>query len=133
MESLPARVARRLGLWGPVVAWMGLLFLVSSLSRPPGGGMLPDWITHPGGYAILAVLLARALAGGLLPAPVGVAVLAAALAAAYGVTDEWHQTFTPGRDASLADVVKDLAGAVLGAWAFRRLVPLIAARAETPA
>jgi VanZ family protein len=64
---------------------------------------------------------------------VRVAVLAAALAGAYGVTDEWHQTFTPGRDASLADVVKDLAGAVLGAWGFRKLVPLVAARVETPA
>jgi VanZ family protein len=112
-------MSRWLGLWGPVAAWMGFLFFVSSQSRPPGGGLLPDWVTHPLGYALLAVLLARALAGGLRRAPVGVAVVAAALAALYGITDEWHQTFTPGRDASLADVVKDFCGAVLGAGLFR--------------
>jgi VanZ family protein len=121
-------LSRRLGLWGPVAGWMGFLFFVSSLSRPPGGSLLPDWITHPAGYAILAALVSRALAGGLRPAPARIALLAAAASALYGVTDEWHQTFTPGRDAGLADVVKNLCGSVLGAWGFR----MAAARTAAP-
>jgi VanZ family protein len=36
-----------------------------------------------------------------------------ALATAYGVTDEYHQSFVPGRQAEAADVLKDLGGAAL--------------------
>ena len=46
-----------------------------------------------------------------------VAALAAALAAVYGVSDELHQSFVPGRTADGADVVADAVGAVLGAGA----------------
>jgi len=42
-------------------------------------------------------------------------VLAAfAITAGYGVLDELHQSFVPGRYASVADVLLDLAGAMLG-------------------
>src|SRR5262249_40946729 len=32
----------------------------------------------------------------------------------YAVTDEWHQTFVPGRTASVGDIGLDALGAVLG-------------------
>jgi VanZ family protein len=40
---------------------------------------------------------------------------------AYGVTDEWHQSFVPGRSADAIDLVADAVGAGLaagglGAW-----------------
>ncbi len=44
-----------------------------------------------------------------------------AAATFYGITDEFHQSFIPGRDASLADAVADSLGAALGAWTFLRL------------
>lgn len=40
------------------------------------------------------------------------AALAALLAAAYGATDEWHQSFVPGRSAEVADWCADAAGAL---------------------
>ena len=43
-------------------------------------------------------------------------ISACAIASAYGVFDEWHQSFVPGRHASLIDVTLDVAGAVLGIW-----------------
>ena len=114
---------RHLGLWGPVVAWMAMIFGVSSLHLPPGAGTIPDWISHGGVYAVLAALIARALAGGLRAAPLRVAVAAAILASLYGVTDEWHQSYVPHRIAELADVIKDVAGAVVGAALFHLLAP----------
>jgi len=38
-----------------------------------------------------------------------------------GTIDEIHQSFVPGRQSDVADVVKDAGGACLGALLFRRL------------
>ena len=114
---------RLLGLWGPVAGWMALIFGFSSLRMPPAGGSVPDWISHGAVYAALAALICRALAGGVRAAPLRVAAMAAALAGAYGVTDEWHQSYVPQRVAEAADVMKNLGGAVLGAALFHRLAP----------
>jgi VanZ family protein len=45
--------------------------------------------------------------------------------AVYGVSDEFHQRFVPGRNASIEDWVADVAGAAVGvaaafAWRSRR-------------
>lgn len=105
-------------LWGPVGAWMLFLFMVSGqgvVSEVPG---LPDWVTHGAGYGVLAVLLCRALAGGLArPVTARVAVIAVMASFAYGVTDELHQSFVPGRHADAWDLLKNLGGAVAGATA----------------
>lgn len=36
------------------------------------------------------------------------------LALAYGCTDEYHQSFTEGRDSSVLDLVADLTGGLFG-------------------
>jgi VanZ family protein len=102
---------------------MALIFFLSSLQMPPGAGSVPDWASHGGVYAALAVLLCRGLAGGLRPASLGLVAAAALLATLYGITDEWHQMYVPHRTAEVADVVKDLAGAVAGAALFHTLAP----------
>ena len=97
---------------------MALLFVVSDqavVSAVPG---LPDWVTHGAAYAVLAVLLCRALAGGLArPVTARVAVTAVVASFAYGVTDEIHQSFVPGRHADAWDLLKNLGGAVVAATA----------------
>ena len=113
-------VARVL-LWGPVAAWMALIFCVSHLSFPPGGRLLPDWEMHGIVYAILGALLGRALAGGIRRAPLGTLLFAAALATVYGVTDEWHQMYVPHRESEVLDVVNDMIGAAIGAVVFGAL------------
>jgi len=94
------------------LAWAALIFAASS---QPGSsvGLPPPWdkLAHLITYAVLAGLLR---AGGLAPAP------ALATAALYGLSDEWHQSFVPGRDASLADWAADVSGAVLALWLFHR-------------
>ncbi len=107
----------RLGLWGPVLLQMALIFGASSLSNPgtlPGG--VSDKAGHFAGYLILSVLIVRALAGGRASGiSWRVLLLAIAGAALYGVSDELHQRFVPGRTPDVLDVAADSAGAAAGA------------------
>jgi VanZ family protein len=97
---------------------MAVLFFLSSRPLPASVSRVPDWTTHGAGYAILGLLLCRALAGGLArPVAPGLAVAAVAIATAYGVTDEIHQSFVPGRMSDAWDVLKDLCGASVAAAA----------------
>ena len=113
---------RRLFLWAPVVAYMALIFWLSSLANPPQPpgplSILSDKWLHGMLYAGLSVLVVRALAGRLLGAvSVRVAALAIAVSVLYGVTDEIHQYFVPPRQSDVLDVVADFLGATLAALA----------------
>ena len=106
------------GRWALVAAWMAVVFLFSSISKLGWAARVPDWISHPIEYAVGAVLLCRALAGER-PLTLPTALTATLLATAYGVTDEYHQSFVPGRTSDFADVVKDLGGAAAGSLIYR--------------
>lgn len=108
---------------------MAMLYWLSSL---PGAPLPEDpaayavfhWIPpsvqnilHVPSYAVLAWAWRWALAAWLRH-NVAIAVSAFAVAALYGLIDEWHQSFVPGRYASLTDVALDTVGAALGIWAF---------------
>jgi VanZ family protein len=49
-------------------------------------------------------------------------LLSVLLAVSYGITDEFHQSFVPGRLASAGDLLANLAGAMLGGFAAGMLV-----------
>lgn len=122
-----ARVVRVLWLWGPAAAYMALIFVQSSLTDAPLPGAVPDKLAHAVGYAVLGGLVTRAMAGGF-PRPVtwGTAVASFVVTVLYGVSDEWHQSFVPGRTADAWDVLADAAGAsvAVGAcWACGILWP----------
>ena len=54
----------------------------------------------------------------------GRAVLGCAgIAGAYGLFDEFHQLFVPGRYASLTDILLNLVGVAAGTLAFRWMTP----------
>lgn len=87
----------------------------------PGNALPPglspyDKVLHFTTYGILAALLTRTLAGsnGRWRA----ALLAVAMALAFGAADEWHQRFVFGRRSELADWQADALGAVAGAFLF---------------
>jgi len=62
-------------------------------------------------YAILAYLWFRSLyvAPNIFSRSV---ILGVVLSVLYAMSDEWHQSFVPSRDGTLADVMWDTAGAV---------------------
>ncbi len=96
--------------------WMAAIFLGSSFRLPAAAiPRLPfpaaDKVAHFIEYAILSALYLFALDVALPGRHLAACILAAAMASAYGATDELHQAFVPGRDCSLMDWLADLAGA----------------------
>ena len=101
--------------WAAPLLWAGFLFAASSVpgaQLPSGGIPHLDKALHAIAYALLAWLVARAGRATTR----GALALAAAAAVLYGVSDELHQRFTPGRDADVWDLVADAVGAVAGVW-----------------
>jgi VanZ family protein len=101
--------SRLLWTWVPVVLWAGLIFGFSSV--PDLGTGLGGWdlalrkLAHFGEYVVLGWLLSRAIDREPLAAAVGVV---------YAASDELHQHFVPGRQASPRDVAIDSAGVIVG-------------------
>ena len=94
---------------------MAAIFYVSGLQMAPLPDEVSDKTGHLAAYGGLAVLSLRAVAGGL-PSRVTwrVALLALAIAGGYGIFDEVHQMFVPGRSADIADWFADMSGVVIG-------------------
>ncbi len=111
--------------------------LITWLSSKPGGG-LPRWwfmrydkVLHVLEYGGLGFLLCNALPIASSRARVAAA---AALGLAFGVVDEFHQSFVPGRQGNdLGDLTADLVGATLGAISFLILARLFGRPARQPA
>lgn len=104
----------RIHLWGPVAAYMALIFILSSQPTLPGSSLTPDWTQHGVAFGGLALIALRATSGGRWSGVTRRAVIAAWLiTAAYGVADEWHQSFVPSRTADLRDVAADATGAAV--------------------
>lgn len=107
--------------WAIVAGYMAALFMASSgpgVPLPPGRNW--DKVLHAGAYAVLAALAAWALTRGRLRAATWPVLLAACLISVlYGATDEFHQSFVPGRDADVLDLFADALGAVAAAGAIR--------------
>jgi VanZ family protein len=105
-----------LWLWGPVVLQMVIIFAASSipnLRELPGG--ISDKSGHSIGYALLGGLFLRAFARGRLRDVTWRRASAAIVVATlYGVSDEFHQVFVPGRSADRYDVLADCIGAAVG-------------------
>jgi VanZ family protein len=132
-----------LGYWLPLLAWMAVIFSASSDTRSFQHssriiGPLILWafpsmdehtlriwvfagrkVAHVTEYAILAILVLRALdatSGNKLRRQ---ALLALAFCCLYAASDEFHQKFVPTREASVVDVLIDTAGAAFAIGMYR--------------
>lgn len=115
--------ARRTALWYIVWYWLPVLlcaaaiFLASSraYSPPPAAksvidGLRLDKGAHLLEYGCLGAFMLRALASLRSLTQGKVLALAFALPVLYAMTDEFHQSFVPGRHARLSDVGIDAIG-----------------------
>jgi peptidoglycan/LPS O-acetylase OafA/YrhL len=97
--------------WAPVVAWAGVIFAMSSIpgSNLPGGYSFQG---HLAEYTVLGALVMLALRH--QPRRLALVLVALAACSLYGVTDELHQAFVPGRTPDVLDWATDTLGAALG-------------------
>jgi VanZ family protein len=100
---------------------MLVIFGLSAQSNPLPEVTAHVWdkLLHTSEYGGLAVLLVRALRGEGLSWGVVIA-LATVIASLYGMSDEIHQSFVPGRDAAVGDWVADTTGGLIGSLVARR-------------
>ncbi len=99
--------------WGPAAIWVAVLFLLSEVE---GTFAIPwiivdDKILHFLLYSALGATLAWGWTRMRRRVPHWAVV---SVGAVYGLADEWHQSFVPGRSPSLGDAFADLAGTVAG-------------------
>ena len=108
----------------PALACMGVIFFLSHQSKLPDvpslSGQLTSVLGHFSVYFALAVLTWWALGTFDLTGRqrVGIAIAVAVL---YGISDEWHQSFIPGRTPDWRDILTDAIGAACGLWIVTRL------------
>jgi VanZ family protein len=119
-------VRRVVTLWGPVLVWCAVIFWFSSRASLDLQHAYPDWpdaflwdyplrkLAHLSEYAVLFLLVRRGAS----------APKAWFFCLFYAVTDEWHQSFVPGRDGRATDVAIDSCAAAL-AWLATRVKPLL--------
>jgi len=99
---------------------MAVIFFLSSQSDLPAApaGLSQEMflkLSHIVGYAVLARLYEHALA-----LPRSGKRLALLLSVLYGLSDEYHQSFTPGRSPDAGDLAADVLGAIAALWLLRR-------------
>ncbi len=100
----------------PMILIMGTIFILSdqpgdTLYLPPIPGI--DKLAHALVYGVLAVTAIFAFGVRYRETRPAVAMLATTLfCLCYGISDEFHQSFVPGRNPSGFDVLADVCGAL---------------------
>ncbi len=98
----------------PLVIYMALIWIFSSRELPDLAGIFPEWLRHSLEFGLLTFLWFRLLSR-VEPSygRLGLVIFSVSLAILYGVVDEIHQGFVPGRDLSFNDMFFDAAGALV--------------------
>lgn len=124
MEVLKDRLNRKIVAWSATILWMVIIFLFSA--QPHSGAITEAYlgdanvpvrkVAHVTEFCILFFLFHWSFWLSLKNQnraewPL---ILSFAATALYAMSDEWHQSFVPGRSAGVNDVLVDLFGVALG-------------------
>lgn len=110
---------------GPLLLWCALIFFLSSLQGLPTVPIIlhPDKFVHFIVFGVLGIAAYRAFKHQtsfpfLASQP---AISAVVFAGLYGIADEFHQRFVPGRSFDVWDMLADLIGASVCVWIMYRM------------
>jgi hypothetical protein len=104
--------------WGPALLMMVIIFSFSSIPafELPDFGLI-DFLVKKGGHALGYGLLALTFLRGLKGENPNIHsrwfYIAWVMAVLYSATDEFHQSFIPGRHPAVTDVLIDATGAAI--------------------
>jgi VanZ family protein len=120
-----SRLPRWLRDFVPLILWMALIFWFSSQSvlvdiESDANEKLIYKTAHITVYAVLAWLWWRALAA-RREVSWSILLLALLFTVLYGISDEIHQLFVPGRHGQIADIFFDTGGALVMILLIRRV------------
>ena len=107
---------QKIKLWFPVFLWCGVIFTLSSMPTLPAPEIIWwDFILkksdHIIEYAILYYLVYRALTKNFLKQKNSlITVYSLLFTLLYSISDEYHQSFTPGRHCKAMDIGFDFLG-----------------------
>lgn len=103
--------------WAPAVLYMALIFFLSSAPPPQAARTVPVYfdikIIHIVEYGVLNLLVYWALAKTSCIAYGWRAAFSVGITVLYGLTDELHQVFVPGRSGQLVDVAANFLGCTI--------------------
>ncbi len=104
--------------WLPAIIWAGMIFFFSSIADlesqlPDAMDLLLRKFAHMFEYAVLTILFIR-LGESKRYEPWTVYLASLIGAILYAATDEWHQSFVPGRIGAITDIGIDATGAIIG-------------------
>lgn len=104
---------------GPAILVAIILFILSSIPYPPTIKLnvsYEDLIMHAIAYGVFGFFVARALynQNGYLRLKENLLLFTFIIGTVYGISDEIHQYFVPGRFSDILDVLADSVGIIIG-------------------
>ncbi len=123
---------KHLKIWLPPLGYALLIFTLSSIesaSLPSLQFKLGDKLIHLAEYGLFGFLTARLFVQLGWKQPYIWAVL---IASFYGVTDEIHQFYVPGRTMEVYDWIADTLGGLLGSQACRLWLKKFSGKPKAP-
>lgn len=114
-----------LSAWAPVGLWAGLIYYLSSIPSLSSGLGVWDVFLRKGAhifeFAVLAGLLIRAFSRSCVTITKKTLLLTSGLLSfLYAASDEFHQSFVPGRGPSVLDVLVDSIGIGLALFIYHK-------------
>lgn len=105
--------------WALTIIYAGIIFYFSAQVNPlgyiPGFITIPSIFKHVAEYTGLGFLLFASFLG-IGKGKKASLILAVAIAAIYGLSDEVHQYFVPGRVYDIVDWAADATGGIIGSF-----------------
>jgi VanZ family protein len=106
-------------LWAATFIWAAVIFYFSTMTGSNVPSVMPDFIPHFIEYAVFACLLTAAIWATKKQMPAGlIGLWAICFTSIYAASDEFHQSFVPGRTPDVKDWAVDVLAAIVIAAVF---------------